>query len=106
QAEELRPAVAGVVLIGDEPFLLEGVRDTLDALAGEAPGAGDLRDGQRLPFDGGENAPAGGRLAGRSCEGVAGRGEGAVDPEDLHHELAERLSVGRSRQFDSMLSCG
>ena len=86
------------------PSLLEGVGDPLDALAGEAPRARDLRDRQRLPLDRGEDAPAGGRLAGGAREGVAGCRERAVEPEDLHDEPAQCVAGRRAGYIDSMLS--
>jgi len=80
------------------------VGDTLDALAGEAPGPGDPGDAHRRRLDGGQHAPAGAGLAGRSRQRIAGGPEGALEAEHEHGEPAHGLACRRPHLIDSMLS--
>jgi hypothetical protein len=60
-------------------------------------------------LDGRENAPARSRLTGRFGEFVAGGLQHAVEAEDVHDELTERIACRRAPRprvvlIDSMLS--
>jgi hypothetical protein len=60
-------------------------------------------------LDGRENAPARSRLTGRFGEFVTGRLQHAVESEDVHDELTDRIACGRAPRrrvflIDSMLS--
>ena len=79
------------------PSPTEQVRHPLDALAGEVQGTGDLGDGHRRVVRGGEDLPAGARLAGGTGHLVAGGGEEPVESKHLDHEAAEGVAGGGSR---------
>jgi hypothetical protein len=100
--------VVGVVAVDGEPLIDEHVGDPLNALAREPPRACDLRHGEGGVLDRGEHPPPGARLAGGLGHLVSGRGEQAVQPEHVDHELAHGVAGRRSGRIvsrvDSMLS--
>src|SRR4051794_5422803 len=102
--DQLRPLVARVAFVGDEPVALELVGDPLDALAREAPRARDLGDAQRRRFDRRKDAPARTRLPGGAGERIAHGLEGALQPEHQHDQPAERLARRGALLIDSILS--
>jgi hypothetical protein len=108
--DQSRPPMARVVDVAHEATRLEGIGDPLDALAGEAQDARDLRHGPGRILDRREHLPAGGRLAGRAGQRVALILEEPVEPEHPDDEGAERVAGGGTNgcsglvRLDSMLS--
>jgi hypothetical protein len=64
EPDELGAAVGRVLQVGDDALHLEAIGGALHALAGQAHGPRDLRDGAGLVIDGAEDLPPGTGLTG------------------------------------------
>jgi hypothetical protein len=99
--------VRGVRLVDRQAVAHQQVGQTLDALAGEVPLAGDLGHRRRLVLDRLQDQPSGQGLAGRLGQRLPGGGEVPDEPDHLHDQVGHGVPGRRPHRravIDNMLS--
>jgi hypothetical protein len=82
QCKQLGTSVSWVLLVDNQTFCCQDIRDTLHALTGMAHIPRDLRDRLRLIADSTKHLPPGAALADGSRQPIAVAHEQPVDPKN------------------------